>query len=131
MRQTLRLLLATVVAAAVVGGAIAQAQDRAVVDIGFKFMAAGKAMPAGKYSVEVSSGPGGRVTLTGPENVMLPVITQLGRHDNDKDPELVFDKINGQLLLSEVWLAGKDGLLLLATKESHEHHVLGGSHPSK
>jgi hypothetical protein len=131
MRRTLGFLLATVVATVVVGAAIAQAQDKATVDIGFKFIAAGKAMPAGKYSIEISPAPGGRVTLTGPESVILSVITRLGRHDNDKDPELVFDKVNGQLLLSEVWLSGTDGYLLLATKENHEHHVLGGSHPSK
>jgi len=131
MRKTLGFVLAAAVAAILVGAFVAQAQDKALVNIGFKFVAAGKVMPAGKYTIEASEAPGGRVTLTGPDSVMLPVITRLGRHDNDKDPELVFDKVEGQLLLSEVWLTGGDGYLLLATAGPHGHHVLGGSHPSK
>jgi hypothetical protein len=61
----------------------------------------------------------------------MAIITMLGRHDQDADPEFVFDKINGKLVLSEVWMPGKDGLLLLATKGPHEHAVLGGSNPKK
>ena len=61
----------------------------------------------------------------------LPVITLLGRHDKDTDPEFVFDKIDGKLMLSEIWIPGQDGLLVLATKGPHEHAVLGGSNPKK
>jgi len=57
-------------------------------------------------------------------SVVIPVITSLGRRDANKVPELVFDKLNGGLYLSEIWLPGKDGLLVLATKEAHEHQVL-------
>ena len=114
----------------VMTGASAYAQ-RASAQIGFSFVAGGKEMPAGTYIVEVAP-PMGPVHDTGPSgSVVLSVITLMGRHDKDADPEFVFDKVEGKLLLSEVWLPGKDGFLLLATKAPHEHAVVGGSNPRK
>jgi hypothetical protein len=128
-RRVLTAIAAFVVACAV-GGSTAYGQTVSA-DIGFPFVAGDKAMAAGKYSVEVTAG--GQVTLTGPDRsrVLLPVITMLGRHDKDADNEFVFDKLDGKLVLSEVWMSGKDGLLLVATKGAHEHAVLGGSNPKK
>ncbi len=62
---------------------------------------------------------------------MINVLTRLGRHDRDAEPEIVFDKVGGKFLLSEVWLAGEDGYILLTTKEQHDHRILGGSKPRK
>jgi hypothetical protein len=130
MKRRAFVTIAVFVIAFVVGGAAAYGQTVSA-DIGFPFVAGDKAMAAGKYSVEVTAG--GQVTLTGPDRsrVLLPVITMLGRHDKDADNEFVFDKIDAKLVLSEVWMAGKDGLLLVATKGPHEHAVLGGSNPKK
>jgi hypothetical protein len=61
--------------------------------------------------------------------VILVPVTRLGRHDKDADPELVFDKTGGKLILSEVWFPRMDGFLLVATSEPHEHAVVGGSNP--
>ncbi len=61
----------------------------------------------------------------------MTALTGLGRHDKDVDTELVFDKIGGKFLLSEVWFPGRDGYLLLATKDAHEHAVVGGSNPKQ
>ncbi len=107
----------------------AQGQISAVID--FAFVAGGKPMTAGKYTVDVQSD--GVVFLRGAagSSGVMPVITTLGRHDLDQDPELVFDKVDGRMLLSEIWLPGKDGLLVLATKQSHEHAVIGGSNPRR
>jgi hypothetical protein len=110
----------------VVGLGSASAQPDAQVNIGFAFLAGGRAMPAGTYTVQVpASGP---ITLRAADGkaMMLPVITRLGRHDRDAEPELVFDRIQGELRLSEVWLPGQDGYLLLGTKEMHDHTVVGG-----
>jgi hypothetical protein len=120
-----------VVAVAVASAAFAQGQSRTLVNIEFGFVAAGQTMPAGKYAIEITPDAGGTISLTGPKHVLLPSITRLGRHDNDQDAELVFDKVAGAFLLSEVWLSGDDGYLLLATKGPHAHHVVGGSHPTK
>ena len=109
----------------VVGAAVAQAQGIRA-DIPFKFFAGAKEMPAGKY--DIVHNPAGPIQITGPSRAAatLPVLTFLGRHDSDSEPELIFDKINGEMHLSEVWLPGKDGLLLLGTKEQHDHAVVGG-----
>jgi len=95
------------------------------------FVAAGKGMPAGDYVVEADSA---KVTVS-PKGkgspVVMSVITRLGRHDHDSDAELVFDKVDGKLLLSEIWLPGADGYLVLVTAHEHDHAVHGGSRPRK
>jgi len=128
-----RRVFLTVLALVVVfelGGAMAYAQSIHA-EIGFPFVAGGKEMAAGKYTVEVTTA--GTVLLTGAggSRMLIPVITMLGRHDQDPDAEFVFDKIDGKTVLSEVWLPRKDGFLLLATKGPHEHAVVGGSNPKK
>lgn len=111
--------------------AYAQSPQRITAEIGFAFVAGGKDLPAGKYTVEVT--PAGPVMISGPggARAVMPVITTLGRHDQDPDTEFVFDKVDGKPVLSEVWMPKRDGLLLLATKGPHEHAVLGGSNPKK
>jgi hypothetical protein len=130
MKRRAFVTIAACVMAFVVGGAVAYGQSISA-EIGFPFVAAGKEMAAGKYAIEVTAT--GQVSLTGPDRgrVLMAIITVLGRHDQDADSEFVFDKIDGKLVLSEVWMPGKDGLLLLATKGLHEHAVLGGSNPKK
>jgi hypothetical protein len=130
MKRRAFVTLAVFVVAFVVGGAVAYAQSTSA-DIGFPFVAGGKEMAAGKYAVEATAS--GQVSLTGPDRsrILMPVITLLGRHDKDTDSEFVFDKLDGKLVLSEVWISGRDGFLLLATKGPHEHAVLGGSNPKK
>ena len=131
MKRRVTITAVALLVAFVMSGAMAYA-GRISVDIPFPFLAGGKDWPAGKYTIDVL--PNGRVQLTGPggNQVFLPsVITMLGRHDRDADPELVFDKVDGKACLSEVWEPGKDGLLLLASKGTHDHLVVGGSNPRK
>lgn len=98
--------------------------------IHFSFLAGTTQCPPGTYEFEVD---GTKVTLrsTDPKGAtaILLVITRLGRHDKDKDPEFVFDKRDEQLKLSEIWLPGQDGYLMLITAEDHAHRVVGGSNP--
>jgi hypothetical protein len=131
MRRRAFVTFVAIVLALVVSGSAVYAQSIRA-EIGFPFVAAGKDMPAGAYSVEAAAGFG-LVTLTGPDNnrVKMSVVTQLGRHDKDPDAELVFDKVDGKTVLSEIWLPGRDGLLLVASKGAHEHAVVGGSNPRK
>ena len=137
IRAGRRLLhIGSVVAVLVIGVAwfatTAYAQNTARVKIEFAFVAAGKEMPAGAYEFEAAPG---RVVLRSKEGntttIMLPVISRLGRHDADPDPELIFDKVEGKLVLSELWLPNSDGYLLANTPGDHEHRVLGGSRPHK
>ncbi len=130
MKRRVFLILVALVVVFVMGGATAYAQSISA-EIGFPFVAGGKDMPAGKYSFEVTKA--GPVMLTGPGSAraVMPIITTLGRHDQDPDSEFVFDKIDGKSVLSEIWMPRRDGLLVLATKGPHEHTVLGGSNPKK
>ncbi|HEY3380195.1 MAG TPA: hypothetical protein VGK32_00420 [Vicinamibacterales bacterium] len=120
------------VMAVVAFGAPAYAQHMARVKIDFAFVAAGKDMPAGEYEISYADG---RIVLQPQDRsvstVMMSVITRLGRHDTDTDPELIFDKVGGKVCLSEFWLANDDGYLVLNTPTDHEHRVLGGSRPHK
>jgi hypothetical protein len=107
--------------------AVAQVTASATVTIDFAFTASGKEMPAGEYLVRTEPG---RVTVSpmgaSKEAVIMPVLTRLGRHDDDSFPELVFDKLGGKFLLSEVWVPGADGFMLLATAVEHDHAIQGG-----
>jgi hypothetical protein len=131
-RRVLLTLLAFVMACLLSGStAYAQGVQKTSAEIGFPFVAGGKELPAGKYTVEMT--PAGALVMTaaGGVRILMPVVTTLGRHDQDPDSEFVFDKVDGKSVLSEVWMPKKDGFLLLATKAPHEHAVLGGSNPRK
>jgi len=125
-------VLAALAVACVAAAGTADAQTVAKVNIDFAFVAAGAEMPAGAYEFEAK---GAQVVIRAVspkgKSAIMPVITRLGRHDNDPDPELVFDKVGAKLALSEVWFPQFDGFLVLNTPTDHEHRVLGGSHPHK
>ena len=106
-------------------------QSLAQANIDFSFVAAGKEFPAGMYDLRVSSDKIVLQKHLGGDQVMMPVITRLGRHDTDNGVELIFDKVDGRLCLSEVWVGTSDGYLVLNTPTDHEHRVLGGSKPHK
>jgi hypothetical protein len=124
MRQKVTLVAAVLVLLA--GCAAAQAQQVATVDIGFTFMAAGAELPPGKYRLVQTDA--NSIAIRREESntkaIEMPVITILARLDTHQFPELVFDKVNGVVSLSEIWFAGTDGYLVLATKGEHEHQLL-------
>ena len=125
-------LLVTLIAIAAVSGALAYAQPvNAKID--FPFVAGDKNFPAGDYEFKVGdSGGGAVIVVNGAAGIKdMLAITYLARHGRDQGFEVVFDKIGGKYYLSEVWFPGKDGFLLLSTKEAHEHAVVGGPNPKK
>jgi hypothetical protein len=132
MKRRVFFTVLALVVAFELGGEMAYAQNISA-EIGFPFVAGGKEMASGKYTVRVTEDRERMVVLMGPGGlqVIMPVITTLGRHDQDPDAEFVFDKVDGKAVLSEVWMPRKDGLLLVASKGRHEHAVVGGSNPKK
>jgi len=131
MKHAVRIAIAFVAVVLVASGARAQtAVPIGSFNVAFAFTADGKPMPAGAYRFETDGG--NSVTIrSGAAAAVLMVVTRLGRHDTDRDLELVFDKIKDQLMLSEIWpSAGGDGYLVLANTAEHTHVVLGGSRPS-
>jgi hypothetical protein len=112
-------------------GTPASAQSLAQAKIDFSFVAAGKEFSAGTYDLRVSADKVELREHLGGAMVLMPVITRLGRHDTDNGVELIFDKVDGRLCLSEVWVGTSDGYLVLNTPGDHQHRVLGGSNPHK
>jgi hypothetical protein len=133
MNRRVVFALAAFVMAFQLSGALAYAQSAQKIsaEIGFPFVAGGKEMPAGKYSVVFELGKPLEFYGQNGTRVLLAVITSLGRHDQDPDAEFVFDKVDGKSVLSEIWMPKRDGFLVLATAKPHEHVVLGGSNPKK
>jgi hypothetical protein len=113
----------------VVSGALAHAQT-GTIEIGFPFVAGGKAFAPGKYTIEMPDANSIALRSASGSAIMV-VLTQLGRHDKDRDCELVFDKVGDKSLLSEVWFPDRDGYLVLSSKEAHTHAVVGGSNPRR
>jgi hypothetical protein len=121
----LRITLGLTVLALLAVSALARAQAPMTVSIGFAFKNGTMQMPAGKYMIRQEAGV--EVALKqvdGAAATVVPVLTYLGRHDNDQFPELVFDILPDGPHLAEVWFPGFDGYLVLSTRESHQHRVI-------
>lgn len=124
MEKRLIVLLAALVA---MSFGLAYAQT-GTVKIDFPFMANGKTLQPGTYTVTMPNenvvafeGSGGKA--------LMVVLTMLARRTESSDLEVVFDVVNGKYLLSEVWYPEHDGYLLLSTKQAHKHAVVGGKNP--
>lgn len=103
------------------------AADVVIANVPFAFKAGAKSLPAGEYEfvlhpndeiVAVSS----TTNPKGPSS-MVGIVTMLASAGSP-DARVVFDKVGGQYILSEVWQPEGEGVLVQATKGKHEHHVL-------
>ncbi len=94
--------------------------------IDFQFTAGDKALPAGMYEFALDeTGEMFQVMGEG-DTVLVTIVTRLGG-DMRSVPQgayLVFDQVGATYLLAEIWLPGKDGYLLLATKGPHGHKTV-------
>ena len=112
------------------GGAWAQAQATGV-NIGFRFVAAGKTMNAGNYSVEIASN--GNVVLTpeqGGAALEIPQVKKISDRKVDR-PELVFDVVGSARFLSEVRLPGKGFYLVGRRSDAVEQETVKGPKADK
>ena len=109
-----------------------------IVDVPFKFEAGGKPFPPGQYSIDVKAD--GSIGLRPTPNGVEIVIAAKERRKQParavQQPELVFDKVGNfepsfseyvtDYLLSEVWLPGTDGIVVLTTSGKHDHQTVTG-----
>jgi hypothetical protein len=123
----------TIVSAALVllaASQTASAQTRYDFKVPGAFVASGKTFPAGNYALSVNVA-GDLVTVEPKDvkvgSVLLAVECRLSERESLADPEVVFDKLNGQFMLSELLVPHEDGYLLLATKAKHTHESLKGA----
>jgi hypothetical protein len=94
--------------------------------IDFPFMVGSKTLPAGSYEfIKETQNQAIRVQGEGMTALAMAVTRLAGEmHTTPQDAHLVFDVVDGTNMLSEVWIPGEDGYMLLATKGKHTHKVL-------
>jgi hypothetical protein len=102
--------------------------------ISFPFMLGEKFFMPGDYRIAHGNGSDPLIRVTswdGASSVEVPVITRLARQDHsshDTTDSLVFDRVGDQSFLSEVWMSGEDGFLVLGTVEDHRHTIVPAKH---
>lgn len=120
-----------VVLTAFAGYAWAQAQSSPV-KIGFSFLAAGKIVSSGTYSIEPTSS--GTVVLRdkrGQVAAELKPLKSLGLNGDTQEPKLVFILSSPMRVLSEIWLPGHEGYLVGTVTGSNQQQIVGGSRNNK
>ena len=134
MKRKIPVIGLALAAALLAGAAGAYAQSAFKIPIAFKI--AGKSYPAGDYLVVMKEDgkPALRQEVKNLE-VLIPVKERIAQPVPPLDAaQLVFDEVgnfelsyteyNTEYLLSEVWLPGADGYLVLAMKGAHKNTVV-------
>jgi hypothetical protein len=111
--------------------AFAQTSIALNANVPFDFIAGGKALPAGHYTV--SQGPGAALLVRSQQSdgagkaavfaIATPAYSRGGRHDS----RLVFHRYGNTYFLSEVWGPGSDGKELPATIQERQLAVAAKS----
>jgi hypothetical protein len=112
-----------------VGASFAQAQP-AVISVDFSFVAGGKTMAAGNYTVDIAADC--KVVLTpekGGAAVELASIKTLGRKVSR--PELVFDVVGSARILSEALVPEKGSCQVNRHPDSTERQTVKAPKPQK
>jgi len=89
--------------------------------IPFAFQVHGTTFPPGSYKFKLFTSAHYLIVSGGANDVRLPIITQLGGSPVFRDAGLVFDTLEGQHLLSEIWIPGQEGVLVGETSKQHGH----------
>jgi hypothetical protein len=112
-----------------VGTSFAQAASPSV-NVDFSFVAGGKTMAAGSYTVDIAADC--KVVLTGDKGgsaVELASIKTLTRKVSR--PELVFDVVGSARILSEALVPEKGGCQVNRHPDSQERQTVKGDKPAK
>lgn len=106
------------------------AADAINAEVPFAFQVGSKTLPAGTYEFDIRRDEGSVGVYGNPKvkgaDAMEGILTWLApqQHQSSDDAHLVFDVVGNQYILSEVWQPESGGILVHATKEPHQHHVL-------
>jgi len=122
------ILTACLIALIGAGFAYGQSQPAQIkVSIDFPFTVGGKVLPAGQYEfLRDSTAPIFRVQGEGKIGGIAQILTRTAGeiHTTPEDAHLVFDVIGDVTALSEIWIPGQDGYIMLMTKGPHTHKVI-------
>lgn len=101
----------------------AQGPQELVTQTSFDFTAGETSFTAGKIQVERRGPSTLKIkSADGKSTVSLPIITKLSPRTGGAC--LVFDKLEGKTILSEIWFSDQEGFLVTATREDHEHTIV-------
>jgi len=107
-----------------VGPAFGQTVEAVRAAIPYEFTFGSKVLPAGTYTLTVTKFGLQAQSVTTGAVYRAPIVTRLGGPTEFlRGGSLVFDKSGSVRILSEVWMAGADGILLHSTPKSHSHEV--------
>lgn len=131
-RCLVSMVLGVAVAAILSVPAQAQGMDKKPIfaSVDFPFYTAETSHPAGSYEISAPNFGAETVTLRpsgGKDTISMSVITRLaqrGGATGAQKADLVFDTVGDRKYLSEVWIPGREGYLVRATSEAHEHAVV-------
>ena len=124
MKKKLVAVLAMVIAAGLLG-AVAQQATKAVAEVPFSFIGAGKTFPPGTYQFSLGKLPN-QIFIRNTketESAMVTASTRLSAKPGD-DPVIVFDKVDNDHYFSELYLPGRDGYAVQGAKGEHTHVLL-------
>jgi hypothetical protein len=132
------MVLKALIAAFVMAAGSTAAYAQTIVAVPFKFEAGGKSFAPGDYSIELKGGGavGLRPAAGGAELLIRAIKTLERPTPAKKEAELVFDMVGNfepsyseyvtDYLLSEVWLPGAEGVVVLNTSGAHQHRTVKG-----
>ncbi len=121
MKKQLVAVLAIVMVAGLLC-AVAQQATKAVAEIPFSFIAAGKTFPPGPYQFSLGKLPN-QILIRNTketESVTVAVATRLSPKPGE-EPVIVFDKVDNDHYFSELYLPGRDGYAVQGAKGEHTH----------
>lgn len=106
------------------GTAFGQDVQAVRAQIPYEFTFASSVLPAGTYTLTVTR-YGLQAQSASGEVYRSNIISRLaGPNPLLQSGSLVFDKSGNVRILSEVWMAGEDGILLHSTPKNHSHDVV-------
>ncbi len=109
----------------------AENQGTLHVNIPFKFFFGGKPFEPGEYVISNPTSTPKFISLQavkGKSGHQVAIITRLdATHEGSKAQRLIFDTVGEEKYLSEVWIPGKDGFLILGTPQEQSHNVVTAS----
>ena len=100
-------------------------------NIPFPFTVEGKVLAAGEYTFARNDmGSEFTVTGAGKDFALAPIVTRInGVMDKPQQhAHLVFDVVGDTHFLSEIWIPGEDGYLMVVNKGEHTHKVIHAQH---
>ena len=121
MKKQLMMLLAVTLFLSGMNVVLAQNAKALTFSVSFPFEAGDNTFPAGEYRITYDTRDSSHLQLVDTRTNQRKFITFITRLSQRTDGSIVFDSVNKERYLSEVYLGGSDGFQIRATPEEHGH----------